>query len=424
MGGRRFWAALACIVMAAFAGRVAYVVTVTQHEMTIDQAYYKSAANSLADGRGFRFSPLPGAGTMENASHPPLPPAVLASVARITDSELVMRLAVALAGGGVVLLVGLIGRTIAGRRAGLVAAGVAAVYPNLWVNDGLLLAEAFAALCTAAVVLLTYRLLRSPRWPNAAGAGLVCGLAMLTRGELALFLPLLVLPAALTVRGISRARRSLLAAIALLAAVIALAPWVIYNGTRFERPVLLSTEDGGVLAGANCDDTYAGPDIGSWNGFCTAAVAGDASVVNEARRDQAIDYMRDNLERVPVVVAAREGRIWGVYQPFQMADLGQSDGRPKWVTLTGWTMVWPLAALAIWGGVLLRRRGVRLLPLIAPLVVVSVTAAAFYGLLRFRAPAEVSLVVLGGAGADALLARVPWFHRADPVDTTIRPAVA
>jgi hypothetical protein len=106
-----------------------------------------------------------------------------------------------------------------------------------------------------------------------------------------------------------------------------------------------------------------------------------------------------------------------------MADRGQSDGRPKWVTLTGWAMLWPLAALAIWGGVLLRRRGVRLLPLIAPLVVVSVTAAAFYGLLRFRAPAEVSLVVLAGAGADALLARVPWSHRADPVDTTITPAV-
>lgn len=421
MGGRRFWGALAFIAVAAFAGRAVYVVAVTQHDITIDQAYYAMSANSLADGDGFRFAPLPGAATQENASHPPLPSAVLAAVAVVTDSDLVMRLAMAIAGAGVVVLVGLIGRRIAGERAGLLAAGIAAVYPNLWVNDGLLLAETFATLCTAALVPLTYRLLRAPNWKNAAGAGLLCGLAMMTRGELALFLPLLVLPAALAIRGMSVARRLGLAAVALLAALVVLPPWVVYNRTRFDRPVLLSTGDGGVLIGANCDDTYHGPRTGFWDGSCNTAVPGDASVLNEARREKAIEYMRDHLDRLPVVMTARVGRIWGAYQPFRMADLAEGDGRPKWVSLSGWAMLWPLAALALWGGLVIRRRKILLLPLIAPVVVVTVIAAAFYGLLRFRTPAEVSLVVLGGVGADALLARVRRSRRTHSVHATTVP---
>jgi hypothetical protein len=32
MGGRRFWAALAFVAVAAFAGRAVYVVAVTQHD--------------------------------------------------------------------------------------------------------------------------------------------------------------------------------------------------------------------------------------------------------------------------------------------------------------------------------------------------------------------------------------------------------
>jgi len=62
--------------------------------------------------------------------------------------------------------------------------------------------------------------------------------------------------------------------------------------------------------------------------------------------------------------------------------------------------------------------------LIAPLVVVTLTAAAFYGLLRFRTPAEVSLVVLGGVGADTVLSRVPWFHHGDSAETSVPPAIA
>ncbi len=87
----------------------------------------------------------------------------LAPVAWATDdSEIAYRFTVALAGIGVVLLIGLIGREVVGPRAGLIGAGLAAVYPNLWMNDGLVMSETFAALGTAATIFCTYRLIRGP----------------------------------------------------------------------------------------------------------------------------------------------------------------------------------------------------------------------------------------------------------------------
>jgi hypothetical protein len=43
--------------------------------------------------------------------------------------------------------------------------------------------------------------------------------------------------------------------------------------------------------------------------------------------------------------------------------------------------------------------------LVAQFVMVSVTALAVYGLVRFRVPAEVALAVLAAVGVDALVGR-------------------
>ena len=40
------------------------------------------------------------------------------------------------------------------------------------------------------------------------------------------------------------------------ASVLVVAPWVVYNMTRFDEPMFLSTNDGLALAGSNCDPVY------------------------------------------------------------------------------------------------------------------------------------------------------------------------
>ncbi|MGH8983464.1 MAG: ArnT family glycosyltransferase [Acidimicrobiia bacterium] len=412
MSGRRFVVALLVIAGVAFVGRATYILTVTRHETGFyDRVYYQGSAERLAAGEWFKFPPSFGDPDLEDALHPPLTALVLTPAARVTaDSDLAMRFTVALAGVGVVLLAGLIGREVAGSRVGLVAAGLAAVYPNLWMNDGLIMAETFATLATAATVFFAYRLLHMPTWRNAAAAGVSCALAMLSRGELFLLVPLVAVPAALLVKGATRDRRFRLAGVVVLSALLVVAPWVAYNLARFEKPVFLSNGDGGVVAGANCDQTYWGPELGSWHGLCHADVGGDqleGSLNSEQKREAALEYMRDHLGRLPVVVIARIGRSWSVYKPLEMIDVDVTEGRPRWASWAGLGMYWALVPLSVAGVVVLRRRAVPLFPLVGPLIVSTLVAGAFYGRVRFRAPAEVSLVVLAAVAAQRLIDRAP-----------------
>jgi hypothetical protein len=80
-----------------------------------------------------------------------------------------------------------------------------------------------------------------------------------------------------------------------------------------------------------------------------------------------------------------------------------------------------IAAGAVAGVVVLRRRGVPSFPLVAGVINVAVTVVLFYGSTRFRAPAEPSLVILAAVAADALVSRLRS-GSVDPVDSEPSPA--
>ncbi len=417
MSSRRFAVALLLIAAFAFAGRVVYIFTVTHDELSTDQRYFYESAVQLADGEFFQAPPLFGSG--ESAEHPPLPVTVLAPVALVSsDNDSAMRTLVAFGGVCALLLIALVTAEVAGRRAGLVAAAIAAVYPNLWINDGIFMSETFATLFTAGAIFACYRLIRHPSAARAVVLGVACALSMLSRAELALLVPLLVVPVLLSIRGISFTRRLRIAGSALGATAVLVAPWVGYNLARFDEPVLLSSGDGGVLAGANCNRTYWGADLGSWNGLCTIEgvrndrsfdliAHGDRSMDNVETRNRGLAYMKDHARRLPVVIAARIGRLWSVFAPFQMAKLAEGEGKPRWASWAGLGGYWLLVGFAVAGTVLLWRRHEVVLPLLAPIAVVTLVAAALYGLVRFRAPAEVSIVALAAVAIDRLFPGSP-----------------
>jgi 4-amino-4-deoxy-L-arabinose transferase-like glycosyltransferase len=416
LGRAHYLVGLGLIALAAFVGRVVYVLVVTRHgTIMADELYYVTTADRFASGAGFTAGGFPWTVGDQLAEHPPLTSVILAPWVWISDVQADLpRFAVAAFGAVVVVLVGLIGNEVAGRRVALLAAGLAALYPNLWVNDGLLMSETFAALGSALTLYGAYRLRRTRTMVAAALAGVAAGLAALARAELLLLLPLVLVPVALGLPETPR-RRLMLAASASLACVLTVAPWIAYNLNRFERPVLFSL-DGGTLLGANCDDTYDGPRLGFWNGYCTLpAPPGDASVHSAEMRHAAFAHIGDHIGRLPVVVAARVGRTWGLYRPFDLVDANEFDGRPRWMGLAQMLSGWIVLGTAIAGAVRLRRHGEKLLILVMPLVVVTLTAAAIYGRDRFRVPAEISLVVLVAVAADGL---VGWW-RAHA--TTARP---
>ena len=168
----------------------------------------------------------------------------------------------------------------------------------------------------------------------------------------------------------------------------------------FQRPVILSTGDS-AFAGANCGAAYHGPSMGLWVVSAPGLLLrprrpGDESALDAAERHQGLAYAAQHLGRVPAVVVVRVSRVWQVYAPLQDADVAADDGRPKWRYSFGLAAYAALVPLGIAGGLRLRRRGVPLTPLTAQVALVSLTAALVWGGIRFRAPAEVVLVVLAG----------------------------
>ena len=272
------------------------------------------------------------------------------------------RYTVAIIGTLVVLLIGLLGRRLGGHRVGLVAALIAALYPNMWVTDGLLFAEPVARLCVLGALLLALRARDRSRATTFLALGVVCGLAALARQELAFLLPLLAVPLAWSVR--ERGARVVAGALATTVAggALVVAPWVAFNLSRFHDPVFISTNAGTALVGANCDPGYYGPTIGLWTSFpCLdthdqEATLGDESQVEHAYRTRAVDYIEHHESRLPIALAARIGRTWDLYRPADMVSYSQGENRERWVSWAGLATYYPIALAALAGIVILARR--------------------------------------------------------------------
>jgi hypothetical protein len=421
MTDRQFAWVVAAIAAAAFAGRVIATVVLAK-PIAGDPAYFVAQGRNIAHGHWF-IDPYFSAVVhhdVASAAHPPLFSLYFALVARLGfESATDARLATAVLGGLAVGAIGYAGRAVANVRVGVVAAVLAALYPYLWSTDLLVLSETLLALIAALLIVTSYRALDGPSPRRVAWVGLCIAAATLTRAESLLLLPLLGLP--LAWRGPAGRERVLRFVAVVLASLVPLVPWVAYNLGRFDKPVFLSTGAGGTLADANCDEVYFGEHIGWWAITCIPDLSGDESVRDEKLRRIAFDYMRDHRDDLPRVVGARVGRVWEVFRPYQTAGFDWNEGRGRgigeWALLTYFATL----SLAVAGAVVLWTRRRSLLPLLAIVATVTITAAAFYGAVRFRVPADVVLVVLAAVSIDALGTkrcldgRRPFAHeRSDP----------
>jgi hypothetical protein len=191
-------------------------------------------------------------------------------------------------------------------------------------------------------------------------------------------------------------RRLQLVVVALVTVAALVGPWVAYNMTRFERPVLISTNFDLNLAGSSCPDAYRGPKIGDL-GFCTflqVPAGADESVVATTYRRQALDYIEGHWSEYPTVVAARIGRTWSVFRPLDGLDIGTAEGRPRWVTMLGLIAYYPLMLLAIAGVVIRRRNHQQVWQVLLLPAIVTVSMLVSYGQPRYRVSAEPVIVVL------------------------------
>ncbi len=323
-------------------------------------------------------------------------------------------------GAAAVFTTGLVAREVGGNRAGLIAAVVAALYPNYWINFGLGLGETVLLLIIGGVLLVAIKFWRRPTMWGAAGLGLLCALAALTRAEQLLLLVLVFVPLTLVLRETTRRRRLAFMGVGLATALVVLAPWVGFNLSRFEKPTYLSTDSGSTVASANCGPTYSGTWLGYEDVFCLSHVTPntlDESVADAKLRHVGLTYARAHVTRVPIVVVARAARELGLFKPLQQLRLErQINGRPYDPAFVGLLMFYVLSLLAVVGAVTLRRRRITLVPFLGILVGVIVTSMITFGETRYRVPLDVAVVVLGAVALDHV---VP---KRRPPDVPGRPA--
>jgi 4-amino-4-deoxy-L-arabinose transferase-like glycosyltransferase len=247
-----------------------------------DAAVYHRTAVAISNGEGFQwedgFSGPPGGPfKMEPTAYWSVGyPAMLAGVYLLTDTNILSaKLLNAVLGAATCVLVYVVGREVFGRRAGLIGAGILAVFPSQVFLPTLLMTETpwtfLTLLLLALTLVLTLR--GSTSWLPVALLGLAFGAASLVRGEMLAFPLVLIAVWAIAYRSGRKAVGY--GAVAIAAMLVALLPWTVRNWKALGYPVLVST--------GSADNLLAG----HWSGADGLGSFVPGIEVNEANRDLA-----------------------------------------------------------------------------------------------------------------------------------------
>ena len=405
----RFARAVACIAVVAFAARIGWILS---HQTIGDGRYflisgdgldYHLMAEKLSVGRGY----VQGFGRDVPSGRPPLWPMLLAVLSRVTGSN-VMRhhqLLAAAVGASSVVLVAYLARRVGGRRPGLIAGTVAAMYPGFWVYEWPLLSETLLLPTLAAFLLTCYRYIDRPTPRGAAAVGGLLALTALVRSEQAMLGVVVLWLFGRQFRG-NRVGALRDCALSFGIAASLLVPWVLFNQTRFAEPVWLSTGLGNTMLTGSCDTAYRGELQGLYDPTCSRSVnlgSLDSSQADGVRRSMATSYAQEHLSEVPLVALKRVGRVVGAYLPGHTVVSWSTWSSVPEAVVWAWILGgYLLAPFALAGAIMLRRHKRPIVPLVVPILTIVLTVAGTIGEIRYRAAAEISLVVLASVALAAL----------------------
>lgn len=406
--GAHFWALLAVAVVVGLLARLAFVLWFTRYlHYGLDSRWYELTSGLIVDGRGLAD---PAAffqrqRVVPTAFRVPLYPTFLAGVTEVFGAtRTTFQVAGVVIGTTTIVLTALVGRLVDGARTGLIAAWIVALSPALLNVDASVMSE------TLQVPLVTLAVLGVVRWRRRGGwwalvmAGIALGLAMLNRSDAMLVTVVL----GLTVIGWRpfTARRFAAAAVMVGLAIVVVVPWSLRNHREVGTYALSTIDSAETLAGANCDTSYGGKRMGSWDPTCAGV---NPRLAEAARADRltnrATKYMGAHAARLAVVAPVRAMRAWGLwYGVVQARDEAKESRSPSWQWLT-WATGLVVAGFTVGGIVVARRRHLVLAPVVAPIVAVTIAAAATYGKQRLRTYAEPELAVLAAIAVGALVDR-------------------
>ena len=183
--------------------RVAMWFAKRHHQLLInDSLYYAVQASNNAAGRWFREAggPFAGWGVGPGAEHPPLTSIVLTPAGLASKPEAWMRLTMTIIGIAVIPLIAVLGRAVGkgldrpagdqyvGQRVGVIAAYIAAVYPNIWMSDSLIMSETLSLALITVCLVVALRHQQRYTIGSAMLLGVAIGVAAHARSEVLIFL--------------------------------------------------------------------------------------------------------------------------------------------------------------------------------------------------------------------------------------------
>jgi 4-amino-4-deoxy-L-arabinose transferase-like glycosyltransferase len=398
-----------------------------------------------------------------------------------------------------VVLVAVAIKMSGGPKVALVAAGLVATSPYLFVNPSANLAETSVLLTVTLLLVALFRLIATPGPWRAILVGAAAGLGALSRSELAMMVATVVAPTVWFAVKVPWRNRLLFLGAAAIGFVAITGPWLYRNQTTFAKSVWFSDQLGVTLIEDNCPKTYSGYymgwqwiacghvvnnpqlealkvlpgdqgvavapgasiDLQRWTGVVTAQArdnftisasdanaaaklwhnpAGDnqpvafavttstlgrqvarvgstvtiesrllepidESLADVAYKKVAIAYIKTHKLRALEVAGVRFLRVWNLYAPKSQVMFDYQDARPHAVSWLGLGVYYASVPLAIFGGILRRRRGLTNAPFIGFFVTASIAVMMTFANGRYRVEGDLAISILAAFGVVELATR-------------------
>jgi len=371
---------LIAILVAAFALRVfAAVIVPDQSVMLGDPVAYREVGKSLW-----------ATGQMNALYFMPLYPALVAVFGPGWPQLLID---IALSTALVWLIYELTDAIFASKRAAVLAAAVAAVYPYFIFYSIVGLTETLFMVLLLSAYLCWYR--------NAyIAASVFSVLGILTRPVLDPLAPLLLLYFAIAIRGLSIKAAAKYLAIYVGIYCVLMAPWWLHNYKAYQTFVRLNLGSGVALLSGNSPSNQSGGIDNNLN----ATMAPFAEIADPVARDKAmqraaLNYIKEDPGRFLIQAAKRFQRFWSPW------PLTEEYSRPLYKLISFCSFI-PVLLLALVFVVLYGRTYFRrIAPLLLFIVYLNSLHLVFPASLRYRLPVEPFLIVLAAAGAVHLVDR-------------------
>lgn len=377
-----------------------------------DPADYDTVAWNLARGVGFA---LQGAnGPYPTAFVPPLLPWLTSLLYHVTGHWYFAAVLLQCVFGSLLpLALGAYGRAMFGGGVGRLACWLAVAHPLLVFFSSFLLTETLFTLLLVLALALSAEWVKTPRRGRAFGAGIVWGLASLTRptalpiaGWVALWA---WIPLGLTVVPRERLRQALLLFLGLGLTVL---PWTLRNAAALHAFVPVTTGAGGALYVGNNESVWSQPELrggggggAAWDQLARGEFRGASETeVDRRARARAIAFLQTHVAEWPAMAAAKLARFWRLTAEGGGTGSWQSGTSPlaRLLQHVDPFLVWSLVMLpfAIWGALQSLRGARRWFQSLSLWVIAYFTliAVVFFGSLRMRMPIEPLVVLLAAAG--------------------------